>query len=490
MNPITWLKPVLATLGLAWILGPGGSPAPAPKPSPTSPPKTQSSAPSPAPATKISTGSGRALPQSFFGVSVEYPELQMYDRFMPAFEKILNLWTPSGDGPLVLRVGGHSADRTYWQPGSIPLPPRAFVLTSAWFQALATLISQANLKVILDLNLQHSNAGLEAPMAAEAMSALPSGSVIGFEVGNEPDRYLGGWTPAAYATAFTAYAQALAQAAPGVPVYGPAVSNTNTSMSWLRYEASALAPQLGELDGHRYQLGGCVSKNSGRYPSVARMLSSKMTVGLVAAVEPAVQLAHSIGKAFRLDELNSVTCGGVQGVSNSFATALWAPDALFSLWASELDGVNVHIRADRVNGPLRITPQGFVPRPLFYGLTLFARAASPGGKLLPMHLTTASGLSGWVVQTNTGALHVILINKGSTDVQERLSFPSGDSSVTVQRLLAPSVTAIGGVTLAGQQLAPDGTLVGNFVNTAVSETQGAYNIDVPAGSAALVEAQP
>jgi hypothetical protein len=413
----------------------------------------------------------------------------MYERFMPAFERILNMWTPGNDGPLVLRVGGHSADRTYWKPGAIPLPPHALVLTAGWFQNLATLISQANLKVILDLNLQHSNAGLEAPLAAEAESALPAGSIIGFEVGNEPDRYLGGWSPQAYATAFSAYASALSQVAPGVPVYGPAVSNTDTSMRWLRYEASAIGGQVGVLDGHRYQLGGCVSRSSGRYPSVARVLSSNMTVGLVGAVEPAIQLAHNIGKQFRLDELGSVTCGGVQGVSNTFATALWASDALFSLWASELDGVNVHIRADKVNGPLRITPQGFVPRPLFYGLALFARAASPGGRLLPIHLTTASGLSGWAVETDTGALHVVLINKGSTDVVERLSFPSGDS-VSVQQLLAPAVTAIAGETFAGQKLAPDGSLTGPFVNPPVSEQQGSYPIDVPAGSAALVVARP
>ena len=42
-------------------------------------------------------------------------------------------------------------------------------------------------------------------------------------------------------------------------------------------------------------------------------------------------LAHGAGLRFRLDEVNSVTCGGTRGVSDTFATALWAPDALLSL---------------------------------------------------------------------------------------------------------------------------------------------------------------
>jgi hypothetical protein len=326
-------------------------------------------------------------------------------------------------------------------------------------------------------------------MAQKAISVLPPNSVIGLEVGNEPDRYLHGYTPQLYASAFSSYAAALGAVAPGIPLLGPAVSNTQTAIGWLQYMIGTSSSQLGALDGHRYQLGGCVHPGSPRYPTVTRILSDKMTLGLVAAVEPAVQLAHNSGKPFRLDELGSVTCGGVPRVSNSFATALWAPDALFSLWAGKLDAVNLHIRATKVNGPLRIGAQGLIPRPLFYGLALFARAAAPAGHLLPQRITTTSGLSGWVVQVATGALHVLLINKGATPASVRLAFPTG-SSVSVQQLLAPSVAATGGVTLAGQQLAPNGRLVGRFVSQSLSPQDGAYSVAVPAGSAALVIARP
>ena len=81
---------------------------------------------------------------------------------------------------------------------------------------------------------------------------------------------------------------------------------------------------------------------------------------------------------FRLTELNSVTCGGRRGVSNTFATALWAPDALFALLEAGVDGVDVHVRARTINAAFVPVAGGIGARPLLYGLMLFARALVPG----------------------------------------------------------------------------------------------------------------
>jgi hypothetical protein len=66
------------------------------------------------------------------------------------------------------------------------------------------------------------------------------------------------------------------------------------------------------------------------------------------SVKPVVILAHRAGLPFRLTELNSVTCGGRLGVSDAFATALWAPDALSALLQTGVDGVNVHVRTGAI----------------------------------------------------------------------------------------------------------------------------------------------
>ncbi|MHB8690731.1 MAG: glycosyl hydrolase family 79 C-terminal domain-containing protein [Solirubrobacteraceae bacterium] len=447
-----------------------------------------SSGPSGPPRASVSRNPGLPLPRSFFGFSVEYPELPHFEQNMPAFERILRLWRITGNGPQVIRVGGDSADVTYWNPVQVLTPANAYVLTPKWFATARRLILQANLRVILDLNLHHSTAALEAAFARKALAAFPPHRIIGFEVGNEPDRYRGGFTPATYATDLRAYAAALSFAR-RIPLLAPAVTNAQTNIHWLRDTVTSSPAQVGALDGHRYLLGGCDSKRSPHYPTIARLLSDRMTSGLAASVRPAVQLAHSRGKPFRLGELGSVNCGGIAGVSNTFATALWAPDALFSLWAAGLNAVNIHIRSFKINGPLLPVPGGFIARPLAYGLALFARAASPGGRLIPLEINAAPiyHLRAWGVETSNRQLHVLLIDKGRVAAPVQLTLKARGPA-RIQRLLAPSVSATSGVTLAGQAIAPDGRLTGRFVAETIVPRHGIYTIPVPAGSAVLVTA--
>src|SRR5207302_298656 len=83
--------------------------------------------------------------------------------------------------------------------------------------------------------------------------------------------------------------------------------------------------------------------------------------------------AHAAGRTFRITEMGT-SAGSVPGVTDTFATALWAPDALFSMAGVGVDGVNVHIRAVNNNSALNATGP---PRPLFYGLALVGRTLRP-----------------------------------------------------------------------------------------------------------------
>jgi hypothetical protein len=431
------------------------------------------------------------LPSSFFGLSVEFSELPMYEQFLPSFERVLSLLRIAGNGPQVLRIGGDSADITFWNPGSRTLPAAAFVLTPAWFTQASSLIRDAGLRVLFDLNLRHSTAAQAADEATAARSRLPAGSIVGYEVGNEPDRYGGGYSIPDYNRDFRAYAAALAGIAPSVPVLGPAITSTLTNFNWLRGAVTSDRPQLGVLSGHRYPLGACAAPGTTGFPTVQKLLSQTLTSGLASSVQSAVTLAHRAGLRFRLDEVNSVTCGGTRGVSDTFATALWAPGALLSLLGTHLDAVNVHIRPTKVNGPLALGASGFIPRPLLYGLILFARTMSPAGALVNLKLSSPlpAHLEAWGVRVPGDTMHVLLINKGTSGQTVRLRLGSG-RSVTVERLLASSARARSGVTLAGQTLRPDGSLGGQQVTQRLQGQPTGYPVTVPAASAALVIAQP
>lgn len=431
------------------------------------------------------------IPSSFFGFSIEYSELPMYEKFLPAFERVLSLLKIAGDGPQVLRIGGDSADITFWNPGSRPLPRYAFVLSPGWFTQASTLIRDAGLRVLLDLNLRNSTLPMAADEARAERSLLPPTSILGYEVGNEPDLYGGGYSMPAYNRAFRAYAAALAKIAPGVPVLGPAITSTASDFNWLRSLVRSDLPQLGELSGHRYPLGNCAKPGTPNFPTVPKLLGQSLTTGLARSVRPAVVLAHRARRRFRLDEVNSVTCGGTPGVSDTFATALWAPGALLSLLGTHLDAVNLHIRATKVNGPLALGTAGFTARPLLYGLVLFARTMSPDGALVHLRLSSPlpAHLEAWGVRVPGDTMHVLLINKGTGSRTVRLRLGS-NRSVTVQRLLGPSVWARSGVTLAGQTLQPDGSLGGQEVARPLQSQSTGYQVTVPRASAALVIARP
>jgi len=435
-----------------------------------------------APATK--------LPRSFFGLSVEYPELPMYEQFLPSFERILGLLKVGDDGPQVLRVGGNSADLTFWNPQGMRLPRDAYVLSSQWFSQFATLILQSRLRVLLDLNLKTSTASQARGLVKEALARFPAGSIAGLEFGNEPDQYGGGYSPARYVQAFKAYAHAVGKTAPSVPFLGPAVTSTDNNFNWLQAVATGDRSQLGVLDGHEYPLAACENPGDPGYPTVEKILSASLISGYAASVKPAVVLAHRAHRPFRLDETNSVTCGGSPGVSDTFATALWAPDALFSLLRTGLDAVNFHIRPTKINGPLALGTGGFIARPLFYGLLLFARMASPGGQLLRVSQTVppSSRLSAWAVKVTGGAIHVLLINKASSALTVRLRLRSRSAAV-VERLLAPSARAADGVTFGGQKLGADGIMKGMPVSEMVASHGGSYQVKVGPTSAVLVEVQ-
>jgi hypothetical protein len=451
---------------------------------------------------------GIAVPRSFFGLSTEYWGLPRYERRMRVFERILSAIHVRGDGPLILRVGGDSADHSYWEPIERAMPIRAFELTPSWLQRTRSLVRGTGLRLILDLNLVANSTAMAEQWARAATAALPRGTIVGFEVGNEPDLYhrelwyrlvtlarvdvgraiaLPRFSASTYVRGFSAYARALAGVAPGVPLLGPAVANPSVAVSWV---ASLLAREhraVGMVTAHRYPLSQCAFPGSPRVPTIPRVLSERASAGMARTVRAAVVLAHRAGLKFRLTELNSVTCGGTPGVSDTFATALWAPDALFELLRNRVDGVNIHVRDDSFNAPFPLTSGGVQVRPLLYGMILFARTLGPHARLLPAHVhgRRSVHLKVWAVRVAGHTLRVLVINKGTraANVDLRLS---ASGTATVERLLAPSASARSGVTLAGQSLNGNAEWQHPLALETLRHSARGYRVTMPGASAALV----
>jgi hypothetical protein len=448
------------------------------------------------------------VPSSFFGISTEYWTLPLFERDTPAFDRVVSLLHVAGDGPLILRIGGDSADHSFWSPKTRKMPDWAFALTPAYLARLRALVLRDRVKLIVDLNLLTDTPLTAAAWARAAETALPHGSIVGFEIGNEPDLYTRRYwvdmtsrsplvtrpmplalTPTTYVEDFAAYARVLGEGSPDVPLVGPAVAHPRTGLPFVSTLIGDERPELGMVTGHLYPYSKCVKDpKSSSYPTVPRLLGRHATSAFATDLAPAVALAHGAGLKFRLTEFNSVTCGGKAGVSNTFATALWAPDALFTAMRAGVDGANLHVRDDTINAPFTIDPGGLVPRPLLYGLLMFTRALGPQAQLVRLHMTAARSLnlSAWAVQVQGHILHVLLIDKGSRSVRVDLRLPA-TATGTVERLLAPSPYSRSDVTLNGQQL----NYAGEWTGTPRTETVapglgGGYEVTVPRRSAALM----
>ena len=446
------------------------------------------------------------VPRSFFGISTEYSSLPVYEQHLPLFERVLSLLHVRGDGPLVLRVGGDSADDTFWEPNAASTPPWAIGLTPQVLRRTRRLVRQDAVKLIIDLNLITGSPQKAARLARAAERALPRGSIVGFEIGNEPDDYSPkswlatvavtpfrpGFLPDdvstdTYTHDFSTYGRALAKVAPGVPLAGPALANPVRNASWISGLLDSPHRGLGTVTAHRYLYSACAKHRSASYPTIARLLSEHATADMAHRIIPAVRMAHRAGYKFRLTELNSVACQGVPGVSNAFATALWAPDALFELLRAGLDGVNIHVRTDAINAAFTLNREGLGARPLLYGMILFARALSSNPQLARVKLRANPSLhlKAWAVRVSGGMMHVLLINKGSQSANVRVHLP-GSGPAKVERLLAPSAASVSGVTLAGQQLGRDGRWHRPLTIDTVGRSADGYEVLVPPASAALV----
>ena len=250
---------------------------------------------------------------------------------------------------------------------------------------------------------------------------------------------------------------------------------------------------------HRYPLNQCfTTPGSPKYPTVTNMLSSSASRGLASGITRYVSVAHQEGDTFRIDEMNSVACGGKAGVSDTFASALWALDALFAVARSGADGVNIHTfpRARYGLFTFHRTSTGWSAfvRPEYYGLLMLAQAAPPGARLLSLTRSGSPEVRAWATRAPDGRIRLVLINDDiwhSHVVSVRL--PERGSQATLQRLTAPTAWARSGVALGRQSFGAH-TQTGNLprarLGRALAASPGGYLVTLPAASAAMVTASP
>ncbi len=179
-------------------------------------------------------------------------------------------------------------------------------------------------------------------------------------------------------------------------------------------------------------------------------------------------IARASDLPFRLDETNTVSCGGTAGISNTFASALWAVGYLTEAMTMGVAGINLHGNPGNCLGYAPVcagTPEGLaggalMAQPEWYALLLIKQLIGdrPLGTII-----RSSGSVNVRVKTllaGNGALQFVIVDDdplGARSVAVGLHVGVGFGSASVLSLTAPSLTALSGVLLGGRAVAPDGS---------------------------------
>jgi hypothetical protein len=403
-------------------------------------------------------------------------------------------------GPGVLRFGGVSADtRVAWTDAATARASWASgVLEAGDLRKLGSLAAKSGWHILLTIGLGHYEPDAAAREAAAAEAAL-GGWLEGIELGNEPDAYaLHGlrsepWTFVQYSAQVAAYRSAIEAAAPGIPLVGPDVSGSGAFESWGLGEVINQSPAL--LTGHHYPLG-CRQLPA---PTIARLLSPRISRREGSSLRRYMSISQASEIPFRLDETNTVSCGGVAGISNTFASALWATGYLARAMSMGVAGINLQGNPANCNGytpacaptPADLATGALGAQPEWYAL-LLAKALI-GDRPLPT-TTSSSGRPNVGVTTllaGDGRLHFVVVDDdppGARSVAVRLRVGRGFRGASILSLTAPAPAALSGVQLGGRAVAPDGSWSEPSRLPHIPNSNGVITVDIAPSSAALITA--
>jgi hypothetical protein len=434
---------------------------------------------------------GAQIPADFLGLSFEDVALARVAGYAHDSE-VLQLLRSLGDPSL--RFGGVSADaRVAFSEGG-PLPRWASgEITPGDLRNLATLANETSASVLLTVSLGHYDPAAAAHEAAAAR-ALLGARLAGVAIGNEPDRFaiegLRGptWSFAEYAGELRAYRAAIARAAPGVSIAGPDASSGEPVLSWLRATAD-LHPNM--LTDHYYPLSSC----DGSSPTVGELLAPSTRESETSMLRSLRAIEHAASAPLELDETNDISCKGEPGVSDTFASALWASDYIARALANGMRGLDFHdlITWPGSYSPLVASASGLHANPEWYALLLAQRLR--GARPLRATVHGTADMSAWAFLQPSGAIQLVLVNfepPGATPVLVRLALPRPTGfaheppSGTILRLSGASPYATAHVRLGGAEVAPAGTWSPRQPLPRVYDSAGTPELALAPSSAALV----
>lgn len=442
---------------------------------------------------------GNSIPKDFLGLSFESAQLAQPDFFSVENRDFEAFVRALGTG--VLRIGGNTSEYAFWTPNPSsaqklePLsgaigpdpghkPPPRTQTTPQSIRNLRAFLDGVNWRAMYGLNLGLGTPQLAAEEAA-FVSATLGDRLICFQIGNEADDFPNarlrprGYSYTDFAREWKTFHDAVKARVPNARFAGP---DTGGTTDWLTQFARQFGNDIMLLSTHYYALGPA----SNPAMNIARLLRPNPIWR--AGVPKILEAMHESHRPYRLTETNSCYGGGKPGVSNTFASSLWALDLMFQLVAIGGSGINFHGGGYGWYSPIAGTiANGFVARPEYYALLVFSRLT--GGTLIQSDLDAAEIgplFAAYSARDAQNRLHAVVVNKDAEkDVRLNIRANAHAERASVERLIAPRLDDEQDTTLAGAPVCARGAWKPERIET-VGVTSGITKCLVPAGSAAVL----
>jgi hypothetical protein len=396
-------------------------------------------------------------------------------------------------GAGTMRFGGLSVDN------DIVSYPQWTGITTRGLAGLARLAKASGWTVFYSEDLADFPADKLQVTADAARVAAGLGSrLAAIGCGNEPHGYIRyGRRPATYSSAdydrdAAACLAAIRQGAPKAPLGGPDLVGGQAWFDpYVKQEAGKLA-----LAGEHLYPGAAAEVYAGQ--SSLSVATTLLSAPLVRTKETEtfrwVTAGAKVAKAKPImSETNSISSGGVPGVSDTFTAALWAIN--YSLLGAEygMYGMNFHnmffgkCAAYSEICPVASDPRAFNVRPIYYGL-LFTHLLGTG-TFLPVKVTTgatARNVVAYALKTASGGPRVMVENLASLPTNITLAVGGKATSAKMLRLTAPGLLAKSGVRIQGAAVNATTGVMKAGAPTVIKCSGGKCHLTLPAYTAAIV----
>jgi hypothetical protein len=402
------------------------------------------------------------MPSDFTGLSYESAQLYNVHYFAANNSALVRAFTGlSFNG--VLRLGGNLSDLTRWQSPAgdfatqrqlaatahikttwewkatdpVANADRGGAITPDAIRNLRGFLDATGWKTIYGLNFGSGDAA-RARNEAKYVSGILGDRLIAFQIGNEADLYHNNPLLRDRATDFETYyagyrafTAAVREAVPHARFGGP---DTAVNLQWTNLYAEREKNDAAFLSSHHYAMGPAGD------PRMTADVLLAPNAGLKKQIAGAEAATRASGLAFRLTETNSCYRGGQPGVSDTFASALWAADVMLETAQAGYAGVNLHGGGDQVYTPIASDASGTTLRPIYSGMR-FAQMFA-GAQLFETGITTDRNVTAYAARDGAKRM-LALINKSGDAVGVSLDWEdvAHRAPTAVHLLTAPALVS-------------------------------------------------